>query len=109
MSDTAAAATQVGPLVVRPESIRLHGRLYRSFGNMGRVQIDDGLELTASGTGSPTAWCAFADNPRLSIPTAKGVCFYDRNDDQLLETMAIVGQPELGYMELGPFTYTRIN
>ena len=76
---------------------------------MGRVEIDDGLELTASGAGSPTAWCAFVGNPRLSIPTAKGICFYDRNGDQLLETMAIIGQPELGYMELGPFTYTRIN
>jgi len=91
-----------------PRAIRLRGRLYRSFGDLGRVSTDDGLVLTESGTGSPTAWCAFDGNPRLSIVTAKGICFYDRDGDDLLETLAIMGQPELGYMELGPFAYVRI-
>lgn len=89
-------------------SIRLRGRLYRSFGYLGRVSTDDGLVLTESGIGSPTAWCAVDGNPRLSIVTAKGICFYDRDGDDLLDTLAIMGQPELGYMELGPFAYTPV-
>lgn len=98
----AAAVTTVLPQV---RAIRMRGRLYRSFGELGRVEIADGLRLQATGTGTPTAWCAALGTPRLTIVTAQGVCFYDRNGDQLLDTMAIVGRPELGYMELGPFPY----
>ena len=96
------------PIVTEARSIRLSGRLYRSFGDLGRLSIDEGLVLTESGSGSPTAWCAVAGTPRLSIVSAQGVCFYDRDGDNLLETLAIIGQPELGYMELGPFAFTRI-
>ncbi|MFN4089441.1 MAG: hypothetical protein ACK4QW_10435 [Alphaproteobacteria bacterium] len=102
-----------GPPIVMPppvpRSVRMRGGLYRSFGDLGRLEITDGLRLTQFGTDTPTAWCATAGTDGLRIVGAPGVCFYDKARTGSLDTMAIISQPQYGYMETGPFHYSPLD
>src|SRR3546814_8709352 len=96
-ADAPAAIPAAVPAAVPPavpavsERIRMHGRLFRSFGALGRLEVDDGIVLTRTSTGTgvddPAAWCTYDDNPALKIVTASGGCFYDRHDAGLLDTI----------------------
>src|SRR3546814_15602071 len=66
----AAVPAAVPPAVPAvSERIRMHGRLFRSFGALGRLEVDDGIVLTRTSTGTgvddPAAWCTYDDNPAL--------------------------------------------
>ena len=87
----------------------MRGGFLRTFGTLGRVEIRDGIVLTRAGNDTPAAWCAYAGNPAMQILTAEGVCFFDRDGDRLFETLAVLGHPDLGYMQMGPFPYMARN
>jgi len=102
----AAPHADAPELAIYPEeTVKMRGRLMRSFGTLGRVELHDGIVLTRAGSGTPIAWCAYAGNPAMTIATAEGVCLFDRDGDKMFDTMAVMNRPELGYMQMGPFPY----
>ncbi len=102
----AAPRSDAPEIAIHPEeTVKMRGRLMRSFGSLGRVELHDGIILTRAGSGTPTAWCAYAGNPAMTIATAEGVCLFDRDGDRMFDTMAVLNRPELGYMQMGPFPY----